>query len=599
MTEKVQVVTRIRPRVTTSGPTAVFPIDESHICVDGRRVYSVDRVYAMEDSTEVLFYDRVVALADRFLSGFNTTILAYGQTGSGKTYTMNGLATLVLKFIVERMGGSTDMLSFQCVEVYGESLRDLLSSDPAGSARNLRLCEGGTSAGVVSPVIVMGAARVKARSMEEVQEIIDYSHKMRATGATAMNEHSSRSHRIFVVFNHRQRCKFNLVDLAGSERNRKTCNVGQRFRESIAINGGLLALGNVIRALSRNHFSCPDNPRHVPYRSSKLTRLLQDSLGGNSTTLLIACVSADVENVDETVRTLQYSAIASHILNEPLPHADEQLVPEAAVVRNNDRVSQPDFAAEAQALRRRVAELEDRLQRCCEELKNDETVFAQQISHTEFLLAENEALKQRISLLENQNAATPRTPVSAPVAKCAAPIETRELRAATSLMTHKIVEGLPHRTLECNREVCSAIPLYNEQCPGRVRGDQMAANGTCQRGKSFQPSKAPLSPSTEEAAVAATGYEEIRAAGQVHNREELNTRAAHRASSGRGTLCDRVEHEEQISKLAKEALYYQKENNELRRRLRTVIDMYECQQKEALLLRREVEQIRDLLDNRC
>ncbi|KEG05785.1 putative kinesin, partial [Trypanosoma grayi] len=141
MTEKVRVVARIRPLPSSDSALAVVPLDERRVCVGNRRVYHVDRVFGIADSTELIFYESVVGLVDRFLAGYNATVLAYGPTGTGKTYTMAGLTPLVLAYLLERMGGMS-RLSFQCIEVYGETLRDLLTGDPPASAKHLQLHEG-------------------------------------------------------------------------------------------------------------------------------------------------------------------------------------------------------------------------------------------------------------------------------------------------------------------------------------------------------------------------------------------------------------------------------------------------------------------------
>ena len=161
----------------------------------------------------------------------------------------------------------------------------------------------------------------------------------RATAATAMNHTSSRSHAIFTLSIEGSRrdinnpdidensalasgitVKFHLVDLAGSERAKKTQATGNRFKEGTAINMGLLALGNVISALGDRDSSS----KHINYRDSKLTRLLQDSLGGNSHTLMIACVSPADYNVEETLSTLRYADRARKIKNKPIVNIDDK-----------------------------------------------------------------------------------------------------------------------------------------------------------------------------------------------------------------------------------------------------------------------------------
>ena len=168
-------------------------------------------------------------------------------------------------------------------------------------------------------------------SADEVMSLLEMGNAARHTGTTQMNEHSSRSHAIFTIslcqvdknrktaedgswHSHRHIVsKFHFVDLAGSERVTKTGNTGERFKESIQINSGLLALGNVISALG--------DPRkkssHIPYRDAKITRLLKDSLGGSAKTVMITCVSPSSSDFDESLNSLKYANRARNIRNKP------------------------------------------------------------------------------------------------------------------------------------------------------------------------------------------------------------------------------------------------------------------------------------------
>nr|CCC91648.1 unnamed protein product [Trypanosoma congolense IL3000] len=449
---------------------------------------------------------------------------------------------------------------------------------------------------------------------------------MRATGATQMNEHSSRSHSIFTVFNHERQSKLNLVDLAGSERNKKTHNVGQRFRESCAINGGLLALGNVIRALSRNHFNCPENPQHIPYRSSKLTRLLQDSLGGNSTTLLIACISSDADNTSETMRTLQYSALASRILNEPLFHFDEvnaagSAGEEGGVGRRTSTTNEaargcskmPESvsdSAEVAALRQRVAGLEEQLKRCREELKNDEAAFAQQIEYTKSLICENETLRKRLAAFERQAhspAATP--PSTAPAVRAQSMLGAsaqKEMRHTVRHHWECMQQGGTNAVAPNVQDTKSGSPIkpFNG-----VRGDIRRVsplNNTSDATKYvWRGENLPTNAHTPHRSASIPGPSNINTWNQADKNAELpeNISNINFVNDGESTYYELEKHapekEGRLAMLAKEALYYQNSNSELRRRLRAVLKMHEAQQHETTMLRREVEQIRELIDGGC
>lgn len=167
--------------------------------------------------------------------------------------------------------------------------------------------------------------------------------ELRTVGATAMNDESSRSHAIFIVnltINQSNglsvSSKFTLVDLAGSERSKKTKATGLRFREGVKINKGLLALGNVISALGGGQGTVAVKG-HISYRDSKLTRLLQDSLGGNSVTLMIACVSPADYNVEETLSTLRYADNAKKIKNKPVKNQNSK---DAEIASLKDKIQQ-------------------------------------------------------------------------------------------------------------------------------------------------------------------------------------------------------------------------------------------------------------------
>ncbi len=197
--------------------------------------------------------------------------------------------------------------------------------------------------------VIYGASEIICNTLEEVMSCFETGTALRHTGSTLMNEQSSRSHSVFTV-SIEQRwsdsgnktvrdsalydinnsnssnsyylgAKFHFVDLAGSERVHRTGNVGDRFKESIHINSGLLALGNVISALSSND---PKRKTHIPYRESKITRILKDSLGGNANTLMICCISPSSCNLDESINSLKYASRARYIKNKPIVNMDPQ-----------------------------------------------------------------------------------------------------------------------------------------------------------------------------------------------------------------------------------------------------------------------------------
>eukprot|EP00118_Oscarella_pearsei_P008572 m.45115 g.45115 ORF g.45115 m.45115 type:complete len:283 (+) comp33564_c0_seq11:309-1157(+) len=227
------------------------------------------------------------------------TIFAYGQTGTGKTFTMEGIRSDVeqrgvipnsFDHVFTHIARSHDqqyLVRASYLEIYLEEVRDLLSKD---HKKRLELRERPDTG-----VYVKDLSSFVTKSVKEIEHVMNVGNQNRSVGRTNMNEHSSRSHAIFIITvecsemgddgeNHIRVGKLNLVDLAGSERQSKTGSEGDRFKEATKINLSLSALGNVIHALVDGKSS------HVPYRDSKLTRLLEDSLGGNAKTVMVATI---------------------------------------------------------------------------------------------------------------------------------------------------------------------------------------------------------------------------------------------------------------------------------------------------------------------
>jgi len=203
------------------------------------------------------------------------------------------------------------------LEIYNEDIRDLLGNDPK---RKLDLKES-----IENGIYVAGLSMHTINSVKQCEIIMEKGLKNRSVGGTLMNAISSRSHSIFTVHLERmdtgkneriRKGKLNLVDLAGSERQSKSGATGERLKEATKINLSLSALGNVISAL------VDGKSKYIPYRDSKLTRLLQDSLGGNTKTLMVACLSPADNNYDETLTTLRYANRAKNIKNKPIINED-------------------------------------------------------------------------------------------------------------------------------------------------------------------------------------------------------------------------------------------------------------------------------------
>lgn len=263
------------------------------------------------------------------------TILAYGQTGSGKTHTMgtafDGAVTDDIGVIpravtdifakIDEMTDHTFTINCAFIELYQERLYDLLSPNPREqSLVDIREENG--------KIFIPNLTEIAVKNEKDTTDCLIRGSADRAVGSTAMNAQSSRSHAIFTITVQKVKnddsntatcAKFHLVDLAGSERSKKTLTTGEQFKEGVKINQGLLALGNVISALGTINGNVHT---HISYRDSKLTRLLQDSLGGNSMTLMIACVSPADYNMEESLGTLRYADRAKKIKNKPVINED-------------------------------------------------------------------------------------------------------------------------------------------------------------------------------------------------------------------------------------------------------------------------------------
>ena len=334
------------------------------------KTFTFDQVYDESVTQEYIYMQTASRVVDSVLEGFNGTIFAcvalvsylyacirlsisrrnldafatlslsctswrdrYGQTGTGKTFTMEGANdppelkgiiprafSQIFEQIAARGGQSTEFLvRASYLEIYNEEIRDLLSKN---TQNKLDIKDSADSG-----VYVRDLTSYVVKSTRECDKLRDFGAKNRHVGATAMNQDSSRSHSIYTITV--ESCetredgttgirmgKLNLVDLAGSERQSKTQASGDRLKEATKINLSLSALGNCISSL------VDGKSTHIPYRDSKLTRLLQDSLGGNTKTVMVANLGPADWNFDETMSTLRYANRAKNIKNKPKINED-------------------------------------------------------------------------------------------------------------------------------------------------------------------------------------------------------------------------------------------------------------------------------------
>ncbi|XP_056158064.1 kinesin-like protein KIF3B [Lampris incognitus] len=299
-----------------------------------RKSFTFDAVYDGGSTQRDLYDETVRPLIESVLAGFNGTIFAYGQTGTGKTYSMQGAwrdpeqrgvipnaFDHIFTHISRSQSDKQYLVRASYLEIYREEIRDLLNPNHA-NARALDLRESPDTG-----VYVRDLTSCVCKSVKEIEELMNVGNQARAVGSTDMNEHSSRSHALFLITvecsqpgpdgrKHIRVGRLNLVDLAGSERQTKTGVRGERLKEAAKINLSLSALGNVISALADGRSG------HVPYRDSKLTRLLQDSLGGNAKTVMVATLGPAPQHFDETLTTLRYANRAKNIQNQPRVNED-------------------------------------------------------------------------------------------------------------------------------------------------------------------------------------------------------------------------------------------------------------------------------------
>ncbi|NWQ85405.1 KIF3C protein, partial [Burhinus bistriatus] len=295
------------------------------------KTFTFDAVYDASSKQADLYDETVRPLIDSVLQGFNGTIFAYGQTGTGKTYTMQGawaepekrgIIPNSFEHIFTHISRSQNqqyLVRASYLEIYQEEIRDLLAKD---QSKKLELKENPETG-----VYIKDLSSFVTKNVKEIEHVMNLGSQTRSVGSTNMNEHSSRSHAIFLITiecsetgpdgeEHIRVGKLNLVDLAGSERQSKMGAHGERPKEASKINLSLSALGNVISAL------VDGKSTHIPYRDSKLTRLLQDSLGGNAKTIMVATLGPASHSYDESLSTLRFANRAKNIKNKPRVNED-------------------------------------------------------------------------------------------------------------------------------------------------------------------------------------------------------------------------------------------------------------------------------------
>ncbi|RLN34346.1 centromere-associated protein E isoform X1 [Panicum miliaceum] len=328
--ERIHVAVRSRPLSPEDARSSPWRISGNTIAHSAQSSirFEFDRIFGQECRTAEVYETRTKHIVDSVVRGFNGTVFAYGQTNSGKTYTMRGSANepgiipLAVDDLFQRIEKHMDrefLVRMSYMEIYNEEINDLLVPEH----RKLQIHESSEKG-----IFVAGLREEIVTCAEQVMDFMSFGESHRHIGETNMNLYSSRSHTIFrMVIESREKgddneaedsCDavrvsvLNLVDLAGSERAAKTGAEGVRLKEGSHINKSLMILGTVIKKLSEG---IEGQGGHVPYRDSKLTRILQPALGGNSNTAIICNITLAQVHADETKSSLQFASRALRVTN--------------------------------------------------------------------------------------------------------------------------------------------------------------------------------------------------------------------------------------------------------------------------------------------
>ncbi|XP_033109352.1 centromere-associated protein E-like isoform X4 [Anneissia japonica] len=409
--DNVHVAIRVRPLITRESShdvTLYWKVENNSICqVDSKnkvagKPYTFDYVFHMDQSTSDVYTQVAKPIIESAMDGYDGTIFAYGQTSSGKTFTMQGHQKEpgIIPRAVDQIFGTIDkspdrefLLRVCYMEIYNEVITDLLCKD--GKGLSIREQE--------KRVFVSGLTEEVVNNADKILELMKKGDQQRHVGRTNMNEHSSRSHSIFcIVIESRERTnnqqsdtgavkvsRLNLVDLAGSERLNDTKAEGMRLKEACKINQSLFALGQVINKLS-------SGVEYIPFRDSKLTRILQPSLGGNAKTAIICTVTPAA--IDQTQNTLQFASRAKTIKNKPEMH---EILSDEALLRR--------YKSEIEKLKKQIDQYNnDKLKDGWESLQNEKKQMAEE--SLKLIEARNRLENMVISGQDSHNQKTKKRP---------------------------------------------------------------------------------------------------------------------------------------------------------------------------------------------
>ncbi|KAI5096917.1 kinesin family member 4 [Silurus meridionalis] len=516
----VRVALRCRPLVPKElnegcQSCLTFTPGEPQVVVGNDKAFTYDYVFDPSTEQEEVFNTAVSPLLSGLFKGYNATVLAYGQTGSGKTFSMGGTYTSaqedepivgVIPRVVRKIFQEKDkkpecefLLTVSYLEIYNEEILDLLCTSKDKPVISIR-------EDPKEGIKIVGLTEKEVFAAQEMVGCLEIGNSARTVGSTAMNAASSRSHAIFTISLEQRRgrdkndsvvSKLHLVDLAGSERQKKTKAEGDRLKEGISINRGLLSLGNVISALGDES----KKGTFVPYRDSKLTRLLQDSLGGNSHTLMIACVSPADSNIEETINTLRYADRARKIKNKPVLNVDpraaemkrlKQQVQELQVMLLHARggvapvLSGSEESGNASKVLERnriLQEQNSKLSRELSEAVGQTALMCERVIMTEQV---NEKLQSKLEELR-QHAAC-----KVDLQKVMETLEDQELKENV-----EVIRNLQHVILELQHESAGIAATIDAMTSGNSTSLEVDTEGNCADTSRSPASGSPLASSSE------------------------------------------------------------------------------------------------------
>ncbi|KAI3443509.1 hypothetical protein Pfo_000174 [Paulownia fortunei] len=493
--ENILVTVRMRPlssKELAAYDLVAWDITDEHAIVSKNLYherhagsYTFDKVFGPTCSTWKVYEEGARDVALSALSGINATIFAYGQTSSGKTFTMRGVTEHAVKDIYEHINSTLErdfVLKFSALEIYNETVIDLLNRD-SGSLRLLDDPERGTIVDKLTEEVINDG--------QHLRHLISICEAQRQVGETALNDKSSRSHQIIRLtiessLREDTGCvksflaSLNLVDLAGSERATQTNTDGTRLKEGSHINRSLLTLTTVIRKLSGGKRSV-----HIPYRNSKLTRILQTSLGGNARTAIICTMSPALSHVEQSRNTLLFATNAKEVTNTAQVNMVvekkqlvKQLQQEVARLEAELRSPEPSASSCLRSLLREKDLKIQQMEREINELKRQRDLAESQLQLERSSHKEKKASDHHGPSCQVVKCLSFTTENDLPPGRCDTKAKTRKIgrkaAASTDMLVNEI-RKLEMRQRQLGEEANRALELLHNEVASQRLGNQNTA----------------------------------------------------------------------------------------------------------------------------